>query len=88
MLRPDLTEAEIDHKDEQDRVLDFHALRHSAIFFWASNPRLTLAQVQHLARHATPTMTAQYCAHHDPEVLAQLLDGGDPSAADVDAETA
>ena len=28
MLRGDLTEAEIPYRDEEDKVFDFHALRH------------------------------------------------------------
>lgn len=77
MLYEDLEAAGIEVKDAQDRVLDFHALRHTFITNVAEvAPTVKVAQT--LARHSTPLLTLGTYTHlrKDDEVrtLAALPD--------------
>jgi site-specific recombinase XerC len=71
MIRADLIDAGIEYRDDADRDMDFHALRHSFI------THLALALVhptvaQKLARHASIETTMRYYTHvlHKSEVEA------------------
>ena len=71
MFRADLDAAGIPYRDESDRVLDFHALRHTFISSLASggvHPKTA----QMLARHSTITLTMDRYTHslRDDEVKA------------------
>jgi integrase len=71
MIKKDLKESGIEYKDEANRDIDFHALRHTFI------TNLSLVGVhpavaQKLARHANITTTMKYYTHvlHESEVSA------------------
>lgn len=59
MLRADLADAGIAYRDDVGRVVDFYALRHTAITNLGYTAR-SFADLQALARHRTPAMTARY----------------------------
>ena len=59
LVRLDLRDAGIDYMDEFGEVVDFHALRHTAITRW-SRTISNIKSVQNLARHAEPSMTMRY----------------------------
>ena len=72
ILRVDLAAAGIDYRDAQDRVDDFHALRHTFITNLASggvHPKLA----QTLARHSTITLTMDRYSHTDSHEVANAL---------------
>lgn len=75
MLAADLGRAKIPVKDAKDRVLDFHALRHSYITHLVAsgvNPKI----VQKLARHSTITLTLDRYTHLEDGDLRGALEGG------------
>ena len=57
MLRRDLAEAGLPYQDERGRYYDFHSFRHRYITRLAA-AGVPLAFAQKLARHSTPTLTA------------------------------
>jgi integrase len=62
ILRKDLKAAGVDYRDDQDRVFDFHALRHQFISSLAKagiHPKTA----QELARHSTITLTMDHYTH-------------------------
>ena len=61
-LRKDLTEAGVELPDgeEDDEVIDFHALRSTAITWWLDEYELPQKRVQILARLQTLSLVAQY----------------------------
>lgn len=59
MLRADLADARISYRDDAGRCVDFYALRHTAITNLGYTAR-SFADLQALARHRTPAMTARY----------------------------
>lgn len=62
ILRKDLKAAGIDYRDDQNRVFDFHALRHQFISSLAKagiHPKTA----QELARHSTITLTMDHSTH-------------------------
>jgi len=89
MIRIDLTAADIDYEDDEGRVADFHALRHTFISNLARagvHPR----NAQALARHSTIDLTmnvythvAMADLHDDVESLPGL--SGKPQAAKGDS---
>lgn len=74
MLADDLARAGIPVKDDKDRVIDFHALRHSYITHLVAsgiNPKI----VQVLARHSTITLTLDRYTHLEDEDVRGALEG-------------
>ena len=69
----DLTEAGIPVVDSRGRVVDFHSLRHSFVTaLGRSGCPLVVAQA--LARHSTPTLTANTYSDVDATDQSQYLD--------------
>ncbi len=62
LIRHDLETAGIVYRDSSNRVVDFHALRHSYITALAMT-QAPVKVVQTLARHSTPTLTLGTYAH-------------------------
>lgn len=74
MIRGDLRAAGIPIQDEHGRVVDFHALRHTAITRWVEaglNPKVT----QQLARHSVISLTMDRYAHIETQTLRDGIDG-------------
>jgi integrase len=70
MLRGDLAAAGIPYRDARGRVYDFHALRAQFITDLA-RAGVPLTTTQRLARHSTPTLTANtYTRLGDPDLAA------------------
>lgn len=72
MLKSDLAAAKLKAEDDQGRVADFHALRHTCITRWVMrglHPKV----VQILARHSTMELTMAYYTHLDRQQLQSLL---------------
>ena len=90
MIRIDLTAADIDYEDDEGRVADFHALRHTFISNLARagvHPR----NAQALARHSTIDLTmdvythvAMADLHDDVESLAGLTRNGSAKSKEVE----
>ena len=62
MIKADLTEAKIEYKDDADRTVDFHALRHTYItnvVKGGASPKIAQA----LARHSKITLTMDTYTH-------------------------
>ena len=73
MLREDLERAGLAYRDDEGRVADFHALRHSFITSLATggvSPKVA----QSLARHSTITLTLDRYTHLRPEDDRRALD--------------
>ena len=84
MIRADLQEAGIPYRDASDRVVDFHALRHTFVTNMANagvHPRLA----QKLARHSTITLTMDRYTHTVQEqemvAISKLPDLSNPVQA-------
>lgn len=79
MLKADLAEAEICYIDDNGKILDFHALRHTFI----TNLRNVSSRVaQSLARHRSSAMTDRYThinLHDERQALDTLPDLTKPS---------
>ena len=72
MLRADLKTADIPYRDENNRVADFHALRHTFVTNLVSggvHPKVA----QTLARHSTITLTMDRYSHTHHNQLSQAL---------------
>jgi len=74
MLRVDLRAAGIPYRDGAGRVVDFHALRHSYVTHLV-RAGLSVAVVQRLARHSTPTLTLARYTHVEEEEISKALEG-------------
>ena len=72
MLKEDLEAAGIDYTDGQGRFRDFHALRHTFITE-AGYVAESFADLQALARHASPAMTARY-AHPREQRMREAVE--------------
>ena len=59
----DAKATDVDYKDVQGRLLDFHALRHTFI----TNSGASAKTTQELARHSPPTLTIGRYAHSDED---------------------
>jgi integrase len=73
MLRRDLEESGLPYQDERGRYYDFHSLRHQYITRLAA-AGVPLAFAQKLARHCTPTLTANYYTQAGLADLAEQVD--------------
>jgi site-specific recombinase XerD len=73
MIRRDLKRAEIAYVDDQGRVVDFHALRHTFITQLA-RAGVHPAKAKELARHSTITLTMDVYSHVDANELRDALD--------------
>jgi len=62
MMRKDLEAAGIPYRDASDRVVDFHALRHTFITRLARSG-IAPALAKSLARHSTITLTMNHYTH-------------------------
>jgi integrase len=77
MLRRDLEAAEIPYKDQEERVVDFHALRHTYATNLARSgvhPKIAMD----LLDHSNINLTMAYYSHTDVKERAAAL-GGLPS---------
>lgn len=72
MLRGDLKEAGIAYKDVSGQAFDFHSLRGQFIT-GLSRAGVPLVHAQKLARHSTPTLTANYYTHLGRKELADQV---------------
>ncbi|MEO0588364.1 MAG: tyrosine-type recombinase/integrase [Planctomycetota bacterium] len=80
MMRRDLRAAEIPIQDDQGRVVDFHALRHTYITrLVASGASVKVAQ--ELARHSTPVLTIGRYAHTHRQEMVEALGAVPPDEA-------
>ena len=84
MIRADLQDAGIPYRDASDRVVDFHALRHTFVTNLANggvHPRLA----QKLARHSTITLTMDRYTHtvreQELSAISKLPDLSSPAQA-------
>jgi integrase len=59
----DLEAAGIEKTDDEGRVVDFHALRHTFVT-WLARSGASMRTTQALARHASVTTTERYCDLH------------------------
>ncbi len=82
MLRADLAAASIDYRDVSDRVIDFHALRHttgSLLAASGTHPKVA----QHLLRHSKVDLTLSRYSHvytgQASDAIAALPDLSQPS---------
>lgn len=72
LLKADLTATSVPYRDDQGRVADLHALRHTFVSRLAqsgAHPKV----MQNLARHATPHMTLGVYTHLSRDVERQAL---------------
>lgn len=81
-LFADLKAAGIEPTNKAGERVDFHALRHTFIT-WLATSGVPLVTAQRLARHSSPTITADYYVHLDVEDLGEALNR---SLAAPDAE--
>ena len=95
MIRIDLTAADVEYEDDDERVADFHALRHTFISNLARagvHPR----NAQALARHSTIDLTMNAYTHVEMGDLARDVEqlpsmpgsGAEPTAAEEQDATA
>ncbi len=73
MIAADLEAAGIDAEDEDGRVADFHALRHTYVSRVVRSGA-TVKEAQTLARHADPTLTIGRYSHVHQDDLSRALD--------------
>lgn len=73
MVALDLERVGHSYRDDEGKVADFHALRHTAITRWA-NARYPVPVVQKLARHSTPVLTFGVYGHADQSVLREAVE--------------
>ena len=71
MLRADLDAADIPYEDSAGRVCDFHALRNTFITN-AGYTTESMRDLQALARHSTPTLTARYAKARKSSMRAAI----------------
>ncbi len=74
MLREDLKAAGVPYKDGADRVVDFHALRHTFITHVVKSGA-SVKVCQELARHSDPKLTMNVYTHLTLHDRAKALDG-------------
>ena len=88
MLRADLKSAGIAYRDESDRVVDFHALRHTC-GSWLAAAGVYPKVIQRLVRHSTITLTMDGYTHpfkgDEAQAVSKLPDLSSP---EEDAKTA
>ena len=73
LLRKDLKRAGIPYRDEQGRVVDFHALRHTFISSLARSG-VHPAKAKELARHSTIMLTMDVYSHVEVDELRSALE--------------
>jgi len=73
MLRSDLKRAGIAYRDDQGRVVDFHAMRHTFITQLARSG-VHPAKAKELARHSTITLTMDVYSHVETDELRGALE--------------
>ena len=72
IIRHDLKTAAIPDRDEQGRIVDFHALRHT-FCTWLAQANVHPAVLVKMARHANLDTTMKYYTHIDIDDMASAL---------------
>ena len=85
MMRTDLKAAGIDYRDAEERVADFHSLRHTYITRLVQSGA-SVKVAQELARHSTPTLTLGRYSHLSVYDEAAALDALPPLESPKPAE--
>ncbi len=62
MLRDELADAKVPHRDDSRRIVDFHALRHTFVTLLATS-RVHPKTAQALGQHSTITLTMDHYTH-------------------------
>lgn len=66
-LYRDLDAAGVQRKFNGNKVIDFHTLRSTAMYWWLTKDRLDLLKVQRRARLKTLALVQEYVKNHAPE---------------------